>query len=127
MTKNLPQSTADWRPMLLAVPLRNTAVQVARDDGALVSLKVKNRKPGYLVPPISWMVPFKPYRTIELDALGTSLWRQCDGKRTVEDLCDWFAERHRLTFHEARSAVTGYLSQLVKRGILAIAMNDQPT
>jgi len=54
--------------------------------------------------------------------LGSQVWRWCDGERTVEAVVDAFAAAHGLTFHEARVAVAGYVSSLVKRGALAIAM-----
>jgi hypothetical protein len=83
---------------------------------------VANRRPQYLVPPLSWIVPFHPERRLVLDRLGTEVWTLSDGRHTVEQIVDLFAEGHKLTFHEARVAVTGYLKTLIERGVLAIAM-----
>lgn len=121
-----PASPAtSWRPMLEARPVRNAAAATtARDDDAL-SIAVRTRKPSWLVAPLSWIVPLRPTRAVHLDRLGTQVWRLCDGERTVEQVVDAFAERHSLTFHEARVAVTGYLSSLVQRGAMAIVMDDE--
>ena len=115
-----------WRGMLEARPVRNAAVEVARGDGDELSVSVKTRRPRCLVPPISWIVPLKPYRTVKLDRIGARLWDLCDGDRTVEAIVDEFARAYTLSFHEARVAVTTYLSQLVQRGVLAVVMPDRP-
>jgi hypothetical protein len=41
---------------------------------------------------------------------------------TVEELVDRFARTHRLSFHESRVCVTGYLAELVRRGLLALSL-----
>jgi len=117
------QGASSWRSMLAARPVRNAAATATeRDDAA--SIAVRTRRPGWLVPPLSWIVPHRPTRTCHLDRLGTEVWHQCDGERTVEAIVDAFAEQHRLTFHEARVAVTSYLRSLVQRGALAVALSD---
>jgi len=64
-------------------------------------------------------------RTLRLDRLGSEVWDLCDGQRTGEGVVDDFAQRHRLTFHEARAAVTVYLKTLVQRGALALEMPEE--
>ena len=114
-----------WRSMLRAVPVRNSAAKVLEETEKAVSVQVKNRKPGYRIPPISWFVPYKPTITIELDELGTRLWHLCDGDRNVEQICDAFSDEYGLSFHEAKTAVTDYLGKLIQRGVLAITMQEQ--
>jgi hypothetical protein len=128
---NEPQSLADgraasWRKMLDATPVRNAAAEVAQEGPDGLSITVKVKRPGYLVPPLSWVIHGKPTRTVKLDRLGAQVWNLCDGERTVEAVIDEFARLHRLSFHEARAAVTWYLRQLIQRGVLAIAVGDTP-
>lgn len=104
--------------------MRNAAAGVAEAPAGGLGLSVATRRPRWLVPPLSWVVPLKPTRTLRLDPLGAQVWMLCDGERTVEAIVDEFARRHGLSFHEARVAVTGYLSQLVQRGALAMAMEQ---
>ena len=118
------QQVASWRGMLRATPVRNTAAETVQHGPDELSLSVKTKRPRYMVPPLSWIVPMKPTRTVRLDRVGMQIWNLCDGRRTVEEIVDEFAELHRLTFHEARVAVTGYMRQLVQRGVLAIAMTE---
>ena len=122
------QATADgadsggnWVRMLRARPVPNAAATVAREDNQQVRLTVPRRRPGYLAA-LRWLVRPKPNRTVILDRLGGQIWRSCDGQRTVEEVVDVFAAAQRLSFHEARAAVTGYLKDLIERGAVAIVM-----
>jgi hypothetical protein len=114
-----------WRPMLAARPVRNRAASVSERGGGEVTVAVRVRRPAWLVPPLSWIVPLRPTRTVHLDRLGTEVWRLCDGERTVEQVVDAFAARHGLSFHEARVAVTSYLGGLVQRGALAVVTQEE--
>jgi hypothetical protein len=111
--------------MLEANPIRNISAIVTANADDTVTVKVKRKRPKYLVPPLSWILIFRPYRTTDLDRLGSAVWKLCDGKTDVEAIVDGFAEQYDLTFHEARVSVTGYLKDLIQRGIMAIAIEEQ--
>jgi len=110
--------------MLSAQPVPNAAAETVREASGELAVAVRRKRPRWHVPPLSWVVPLKPTRTVRLDPLGAQVWALCDGERTVEAIVDAFAVEHGLSFHEARVAVTGYLSQLVQRGALAVAMKE---
>jgi len=114
-----------WRQMLAAVPVKNVAADVDGQAKEIV-VSVKTRKPWYFLPPISWIVPDKGERKVRLEDLGKTIWELCDGERSVEDIIDKFVSEQNLSFHEARVAVTQYLRILVKRGVLAIVMPQEP-
>ncbi|MHC4717347.1 MAG: PqqD family protein [Planctomycetota bacterium] len=104
---------------LAAVPHQNTAIKTEpRAEGVLVSVPV--RRPGWLIPPISWVLPWSQHRRVELDAAGSEVLDMVDGRRTVEDIVETFAGNHKLTFRESQVAVTQFLRQLVQRGIVVI-------
>lgn len=84
----------------------------------LVSVPMK--RPKYMIPPISWLLPYSTHRRVELDALGAEVLDLCDGKRTVETVIEAFADRHRLSFREGQLAVSEFLRQLTQRGLTAI-------
>lgn len=110
-----------WKRMLRATPVRNSAATEQRRSDDEAKVVVPRQKPSFLKP-VSWLVRPKPTRTVVLDRLGLQIWERCDGRRTVEEIVDEFADTHRLTFHEARAAVTGYVKSLVERGAAAIVM-----
>jgi hypothetical protein len=114
-----------WRPLLAAVPVPNAAATV-REAGGGLRVTVPRANDRLARAPWSWFLPRRREWTAELDALGAGVWRLCDGRRTVEEIVDATAAAHRLTFHEARTAVTDYLARLIRRGILAIAFAGRP-
>lgn len=104
---------------LTAVPYQNTAIKTEpRAAGVLVSVPV--RRPGWLIPPISWVLPWSQRRRVALDAAGSEVLDMVDGQRTVEDIVETFAGNHKLTFRESQVAVTQFLRQLVQRGIVVV-------
>lgn len=122
-TKNYVPQRQDWRSMLKARPVRNTAATSKENDENQLSVVVKTKKPGYMFPPISWFVPYNPQREVILDGVGKQLWLWCDGQRDVEEIVDLFKDKYDLSFHEAKTGVTDYLKKLVQRGVLAIVMD----
>jgi len=124
-----PEKTAQpgssWKSMLLARPVWNSAARVQEGESGTVTVRIKREKPWYLFAPISWIVPLRPWQELALDPIGSGIWRLCDGRQTVEAIVDDFARQYRLTFHEARVAVTAYLKTLIQRGALAIALPGQ--
>lgn len=111
--------------MLAARPIPNLAATERRDGAGGLRLVVPRRRPRYLVPPLSWLVRPGATRTIVLDDLGRSVWESCDGRSNVEAVVERFAAMHGLSFHEARVSATAYLSMLLERGALAIAMSPE--
>lgn len=105
---------------LKAVPHRNHSMEIQRRDhgGCLVSVPLK--RPGYLVPPLSWILPFSSHRRVELDSLGAQVLDLCDGKNTVETVIEKFAVTHKLSFRESQLAVTQFLRQLTQRGLVVV-------
>jgi hypothetical protein len=66
-------------------------------------------------------------RKLQLDALGTAVWRMIDGQRTVREIIDAFQTTHRVNRREAELSVSTFLKELGKRGLLAMrAGKNQP-
>ena len=121
------QQTVDgaggWNPMLAAVLLPNRAARVVREDAdGSLTLAVSTRKPSFFRGLISWLVRVPSERLTILDPMGAAIWKSCNGKRTVEEIVERFATFYRLSFHESRVSVTGYVSSLLQRGVLAVAV-----
>ena len=93
-------------------------VSPLRDGGALA--KIPMRRPRWLVPPISWVLPFSSRRRIRLDAVGADVLNLCDGTNRVETVIEKFAAANKLSFREAQLPVTQFLQQLTERGLVVI-------
>lgn len=114
-----PKPRASVAEVLRAVPYRNEAMALKprRDGGAQATVPM--RRPKFLVPPLSWILPYSSHRRVELDAAGTAVLQKCDGEHTVEAIIEEFAAEHKLSFREAQLPVIQFLQQLTQRGLIA--------
>jgi hypothetical protein len=123
MPNSVPRARGSWHDMLATILYRNLKVTAEwSDQHTHLTLKVPTKRPGYLIPPISWVVRPPAYKSLVLDPVAADLWEWCDGEKNVEQVIELFARKHNLTFHESRVSVTTYLKQLIKRGVWAVAI-----
>ena len=59
-------------------------------------------------------------KKLQLDALGSSVWDLLDGKRSVRQLIQIFAETHQLQPREAEVAMTQFIRELGRRGLIGL-------
>ena len=59
-------------------------------------------------------------KELQLDELGSAVWDLLDGKRSVRQLIQIFAETHQLQFREAEVAVTQFIREVGKRGLIGL-------
>jgi hypothetical protein len=109
---------------LLVVPVRNHRVQTAEDAKGL-TVTVEMLYPG-LMKPLVRLLKMRKQRSYRLDGIGLAVYRRVDGKAALEQLIDWLAEEHRLSFHEARTLLMQYLQTLMEKGLVVLAATEQP-
>lgn len=108
---------------LAAVPVPNEAVQtVMTETGATRLVFPLGHRPWVkrLAALTRTTLPPAGTKALELDELGAWTWRLIDGQRTVSDLCTEFAASWRLHPREAELAVTAFLRELGKRGLVLL-------
>lgn len=108
---------------LSSVPIKNTEVEEVLLDSEDIMLiypvKVKPwafallRKLGRPPEQIG-------QKKLQLDALGTSVWKLLDGERTVKHIIKIFTQKQQVHRKEAEVAVTQFLRELGKRGLIGI-------
>jgi len=59
-------------------------------------------------------------RKLQLDAMGSLTWTLLDGKHTVQDLVNHACHRYKLNKREAEVAMTGFLRELGRRGLIGL-------
>ena len=59
-------------------------------------------------------------KKLQLDELGTQVWGMVNSRRTVREIVQLFARAHQLPEREAEAAVTRFLRQLGKRGLIGL-------
>ena len=106
-----------------SVPVRNETARV-QEVGERLIVAVPLKRPRGLYAVLEWFFLFSKQHRLELDELGASVLRACDGRATVRALIEDFAARHKLTFHEARVLIMMFLKKMLERGIVAVLVPD---
>ncbi len=108
--------------LLHGVPMRNKAVLERRTaEGVVLELPIRRR--WWNGPPLSWLFPLRGRRRFALDTLGREVWEDVDNTRSVETLVEGFADRHHLSFQEARLMVAAFLKMLVERSLIVLTVD----
>ena len=105
------------------IPVKNLQVRETRGDAGLVLL-------SYPVEIRPWIARWirrlggaaegRGTKKLQLDELGSLVWDLLDGKRSVGQVIQDFASRERLHPKEANVAVTQFLRELGKRGLIGM-------
>ena len=119
--KTDPQITREQA--LNSRPLKNKHVVENRLESGEVLL-------SYPISPRPWMAAVlrslgadrgeKGVRRLQLDMLGTSVWDLIDGRRSVRRIIELFSDSHRVLPREAELAVTRFLRDLGRRGLIGL-------
>ncbi len=125
--RNVRESVSSWMSMLQARVVQNAAATVEEQPNGDVIVEVKLKRPWFLVPPLNWIFRVRDRKRVLLNGIGKEVWQLCIGDVSVEQIVDEIAKRYRLTFHEARVAVTSYIRELVSRGVVVLVVENQGT
>lgn len=109
---------------LALAPVASRDVQASETAGGLIRLSV----PVAVRPALAgWARRLGVWdgevlrKTVELDVIGSFVWRMIDGRTTVGEIAAALAARYRLDADEARLAVAEFLRQLGRRGAVGFA------
>ena len=61
-----------------------------------------------------------PTKKLQLDEMGSHVWKYIDGKTSVKSMIEDFANHYGVTQQEAEQSITAFLVELGKRGIIAM-------
>lgn len=121
--KNQPDTQISRRDALGCKPVRNPQVISARMDsgGTVLTFTVVLRP---------WFVRFYERfgksssgaitKKLQLDELGTAVWDMINGVSTVQQIVEAFAKKYQLHGKEAEVAVTRFIRDLGKRGLIGL-------
>ena len=108
---------------LTCTPVKNTRVGEARLETGEVLLTYPVRiRPwiANLIRRFGWGIKRVQSKKLHLDELGTAAWDLMDGRRSVRQIIQRFAKRYQLHPKEAEVAVTRFLRELGKRGLIGL-------
>jgi hypothetical protein len=107
---------------LQCTPVVNTSVHFSELDSGLILLEYPlPMKPFFLSLFRRFQQSYEyPTKKLELDEMGSIVWKYIDGQTTVHTMIDKFAGLYKITRDEAEQSITAFLVELGKRGIIAM-------
>ncbi len=108
---------------LKSIPIKSVQVDEARQDNGEVLLTYPVKiKPWFarLVQTPGGPSERTVTKKLQLDSLGTAVWDRIDGRCSVRQVIQGFAGEHNLHRKEAEVAVTQFLRDLGKRGLVGL-------
>jgi hypothetical protein len=123
MTRQKTKPTLTRSEALGCIPVKNHHVQEQRlESGELVILYPVTARP-WIVKVSKWFGASEtPPRTgkLQLDALGSAVWAMLDGQASIRAIAAAFAREQRLETREAEVAVTQFVRELGRRGLIGL-------
>jgi hypothetical protein len=113
----------DREQALNAVPVKNAEVGALRlDSGEMLLTYPIELRPwaAKLARRMGKSPQELKQRRLQLDILGTAVWDLIDGKRTVKAVVRQFSASQEVPIQEGEAAVTRFLRELGRRGLIAI-------
>lgn len=115
-----------FETQLHAAPIRNRSVTVLPSSTPDRLVVVVDLKYTGFTALLARPLRARKRKKYQLDGLGLELYNQLDGQRTVENLIDDLIPRYKLTFFEARALTLTYLRTLTDRGLIVMAIREEP-
>jgi hypothetical protein len=123
LTKAPSASTLSRREALACIPVKNRNVREQRlENGDVVVVYPMMVRP-WMETLARWLgADATPPRTakLQLDRLGSAVWVMLDGQTSLQRIAAAFSETHRLERKEAEVAVTQFIRELGRRGLIGL-------
>ena len=118
------KATPSRRQWLALRPLRNPQLEW-RDEDDTVILEIKRVK-NWKTQMLNLLIPIPSEHTVELDRIGTDVWRLMDGTRTIGQIARDLAEQHQIEKREAEVSLQQFFKELGRRGYIGFAVESIP-
>ncbi len=109
-----------------ARPQRNPSVETEdlEDGGAVLSAPLDIKGPR-LMAAVAKKMKAPDRRKIELEPVGASVWRLCDGKHTFEAISKDLRSQYKMGRLEADASLEAFLQMLSRRGLVAMMVGKK--
>jgi hypothetical protein len=111
------------RDALDGVPVKNPLAQATRQEDGGLLLVYPMALPHWVAAAARALGHRRQNavsKKLQLDQLGAATWHLVDGRSSVRDIVARFAETYQLDNRESEIAVSQFLRELGKRGLIAI-------
>jgi len=106
-----------------AVVVASSAITVREREGGCITLGI----PYKSTPVIAWLsrrfgVSGEGERPLELDEIGSFVWRMFDGRTTVREMIERLSDAYKLNRKDAEVSLTAFIRSLVKKRLVVLAL-----
>jgi len=121
--KKRPEPVISRAEALNMIPVRNHEVEETVVGGDTVQLAYPLAiKPwfGRMAEKVGMWDKRPMIKRLELDEMGTFVWRRIDGDRSVRRIAEEFADYYEVQPREAELSVTAFIKTIGQRGIIGL-------
>lgn len=108
---------------LACIPVRNNNVSWEEDSDGLVHIEYVMVLKPLLSSIFKRFAPEstrEPTRKLELDEIGSSVWKMIDGNRNSAEIIKLFSSQQKIGSQESEQSVTTFFRELGKRGLIGL-------
>ena len=116
-----PQGGLTRDQAMAAWPVRNPDLVTHESEDGLVAVELPRRK-DWVGGALGFLFFVPDSKPVQLDEVGSFVWKLCDGEHTVNEIADALAAEYKLNRREVDVSLTQYLQTLGKRGMIAFAI-----
>jgi hypothetical protein len=100
-------------------PVLNPTVKTEESEEGVITLVVPVDRSG-LPMLFGKGLSLPKERKIQLDEIGTKVWKKIDGSMTMAELSKWMADEFKVTQREAEVSLGIYLDKLIEKGLVGV-------
>ncbi|MFO7946572.1 MAG: PqqD family protein [Armatimonadota bacterium] len=107
-----------------AIPIRNPLLRWAENDKGEIVVAM-DRRDDWVGETMGWLFMVPPKQKVELDDIGSSVWRACDGENTVNEIIEIIRREYKLSRREVEMSLTKYLQSLGQRKMIGFMVDRE--
>lgn len=104
----------DRGAMMRLRPVRNDAIEWQENAAGEAELTIPYRKDRF-ARAVAFIVHLPETRRVQLDEVGTFVWKMCDGSNTVDAIVTSMVRHYKMNRAEVEASVGRYLQMLAER------------
>jgi len=104
---------------LLSRPVTNPTIKTEESQDGMITLVIPVDRSG-LPNLVSKSLSIPEQKKIQLDEVGSKVWRKIDGNTSISDLSRWMESEFKISQREAEVSLSTYFQKLTEKGLVGM-------